>query len=63
MVARVDSAGDMYLKGTVSEDVDPLQPPDDSVIFKNDDEDVVAFIDEDGNLELAGCAVIWEGGP
>ena len=62
VVARVDSSGNVFLKGTVSENVDPLSPTNQILTFKVDSEPK-GFINEDGDLLLAGCAIIWEGGP
>jgi hypothetical protein len=62
VVVRVDSGGDVYLKGTVSENVDPLTPTNQIITFKSDSE-AKGFINEDGDLLVAGCVVAWEGGP
>lgn len=58
VVARVDSAGEMYLKGTFTERVSSPSPTNGILVLKDASANIVAFIDEDGDLELKGGAFI-----
>ncbi len=50
------STGDMYIAGTLYENViDELVPPQgNNFILRNNDENVIAYIDDEGNLYLKG---------
>lgn len=63
VVARVDSVGDMFLKGSIDEGLAcPLTPSDEILILRNPSDEVVAFLDGGGNLKLTGAALIWKNG-
>ena len=44
----------MFIKGINHTNQNNLDPPSNSLIFQNSDEEVVAYIDELGNLYLKG---------
>ena len=55
VIARLTSAGTLYLKGTWAEKQSSLSPPSGSpLVFRNNSSVVTAYIDLNGNLKVKG---------
>ena len=55
VIARLTSAGTLYLKGTWAEKQSSLSPPSGSpLVFRNSSSVVTAYIDLNGNLKVKG---------